>query len=102
MGCILFSGRYGVLKLGYCTFDISWQVHVDCSVLLVPCHIETTILGTGPISGDFVFSAKHIHEVVSIFFSFVFDAKVVNDKSESYGVPFVRENTRGVLDFMAA
>ena len=75
---MLFSGRDGVMKIVECPFDISWQVNVDCSFLVVPYHHETTILGTGPISGDFVFSTNHIHEVVGKLFYFVVDAKVID------------------------
>ena len=86
---MLFSGIYWVLKRLEFMFDISRQGNVDCDVLVVPCHRETTILGTRPISCDFVLSANHRHEVVDVFFSFVFDAKVINKKSESCGAPSV-------------
>ena len=51
---MLFSGGYGVLKLVECTFDIAWKGNFNCAVLVVPCHRETTVLGAGPIGGDFV------------------------------------------------
>ena len=89
MGCMLFSGKDGVMKLMECTFKISWQGYFDCAILVVPCHRETTVIGTGPISGDFILSENHRHEVVGVFFSFVFDAKVINKKSESCGAPSV-------------
>ena len=69
---------------------------------MVPYRRETTILGTRPISGDFVLSANRIHEVVGVLFSFVFDAKVVNDKSESCGAPSVHEQTSGVLGLVVS
>ena len=69
---------------------------------MLPYRRETTILGTRPISGDFVLSANRIHEVVGVLFSFVFDAKVVNDKSESCGAPSVHEQTSGVLGLMVS
>ena len=52
---MLFYGVYGVPKHLECTFDIDWQVNVDCAVLVVLCHRETTVLGVNPISGDFKF-----------------------------------------------
>ena len=74
-----------MLKLVECTIEISWQGNVDCYGMVVPCHCDTTIIGTGLISGDFVLSANHRHEVAGVLFSFIFDDKVVNDKAESDG-----------------
>ena len=57
--------------------------------MVVPCHLDTTVLGTGQISGNFVLSAKHRHEVAGVLFYFVFDANFINDKVDSDGAPFV-------------
>ena len=102
MGCMLFSGKDQVMKLMECTFKISWKGYFYCAIMVVPCHRETTVLGTGPISGDFVLSENHRHEVVGVFFYFLFDAKVVNDKAERYGVSFLCEKTRGVLGLIVS
>ena len=59
----------GVLKLMEYTFNISWQRMFDCAALVVPCHRETTILGTSPIYGDFLLIAMYRHKVVGVFFS---------------------------------
>ena len=83
-------------------FDMAWQGNVDCAVLVVPCHRETTVFGAGPISSNFLLSEKYRHEVVGVLFSFVFDAKVINYKAESDRAPFVCEHTRGVLGLMVA
>ena len=40
--------------------------------------------------------------MVGVLSSFVFDAKVINDKVESDGVTFVYEQNRGVLGLMVA
>ena len=60
------------------------------------------IFGTVPISGDFVLSANYRHEVVGMFFSLVFDYKVINDKSEIYGDPFVCDQTSGAFELMVS
>ena len=99
---MLFYGGYGVLKLVECTFDIAWQRNIDCAILVVPCHRETTVLGDGKISVDFILSEKYRHEVVGMLFTFVFEAKVTNKKSESDGEPLVCEQTRGVFGFMVS
>ena len=64
---MMFSGRYGVMKLVEFTFDITWKGNSDCAVLEVPCHRETKLLGTGPFSGDLLLNAKHGQEVVGVF-----------------------------------
>ena len=76
------------------TFNIASQFNIKCTILVVPRHHET--------GGDFVLSSNHIHEVVVVFFSFLFDAKSVNNKDESDGTPFVREQTGGVLVLVLA
>ena len=83
-------------------FDIPWKVNINCAVLVTPFHFETTVLRASPISDDFSLSAKYRQEVLGVLFSFIFDYKVVNYKSESYGAPFVCEQTRCVLGFMVA
>ena len=102
MGCMLFSERNRLMKLVECTFYIAWQVNVDCVVMKVLFYCETTVLGNGKISGDFVLSAKHIYEVVGVLFSFVFDSKVVKDKAESDGAPFVCEHNSDMFGLMVA
>ena len=82
--------------------EISCQRNVDCVIMLVPRHLETTILGTGTIGGDFLLSAKHIYEVFGVFFYFLFDAKVINNKAESYGSPFMYKHTGRVLSLVVA
>ena len=57
MGCVLFYGVYGVLKLLESMFDIDWQGNFNCAVPVVPYHRENIVLGSGTISGDFVLSA---------------------------------------------
>ena len=69
---------------------------------MVLFQCETTVIGNGPISGDFVLIEKHIHEMVGVLFSFIVDVKVVNYKQESDGNTFVLEYTRGVLGLMIA
>ena len=76
------------------TFNIASQYNIKCTILVVPRHHET--------GGDFVLSSNHIHEVVVVFFSLLFDAKAVNNKAESDGTPFVREQTGGVLGLVVA
>ena len=58
---------------------------------MVLFQCETTVIGNGPISGDFVLIEKHIHEMVGVLFSFIVDVKVVNYKQESDGNTFVLE-----------
>ena len=36
MGCMLFSGGEGGLKLVDFTFNIAWQGNFDCAILVVP------------------------------------------------------------------
>ena len=91
-----------MLKLVDFTFDISWKLNVVCAVMVVPFHCDTTVPDTGPISGDFLLSAKHRHEVFVVLFSFVFYAKLVNNRALNCGDPFVCEQTSSVLVFMVA
>ena len=83
-------------------FDISRKVNADCAVRVFTCYLETTLLGTSPISGDLVLSMKHRHEVVGVLFYFIFDAKFINNKAESDVAPLMHEQTRGVLGLMVS
>ena len=74
----------------------------NCVVLVILYHPETTVLGTGPISGEFVLSAKHRHDMFGVLSSLVFDAKVGNYKAESDGEKFVHEQTRGFPGLMVS
>ena len=102
MVCILFPGLDEVLKLVDCMVDVSCKVNEDCAVMVFQGHIDTTLFGSGPIGDDFLFSVKYWQEVVGVFFSFVFYAKVINYKAKIYGETFVCEHTRGVLGLMVA
>ena len=67
-----------------------------------PSHRETTLLGASKISDGFVLSEKYWQEAAGVLFYFVFYAKVINYKEESDEVPFVCEQTTGVLGFMVS
>ena len=77
MGCVLFSVRYGVLKLVDCTFKTPWKGKGECAILVFPHHFDTKTFRTVPIGGDFVLSKKHSYEVAGVFFFLEFEAGVV-------------------------
>ena len=70
--------------------------------VVVPHNFDTKIFDTSPIGGDFVLRAEHRYDVAGVLFFFVSDYKVVNDKAESDGLPFVHEQTGCVIGLLYA
>ena len=62
---------------------------------IFPVNGESAEEGTSPVDGDGVEFLQGLDEVVSVLFSNVLEAKVVNDKGEKYGLGGVLPQFRG-------
>ena len=65
---------------------------------MILLDIETTEQGAGLIHGDGVLFLEGLYQVISIFFSGIFDAEVVNDKGEGDVTRCMLPEVRGAGD----
>ena len=63
---------------------ISRHVKMDLVFFVVPRHVYSNVSGSHPIGLDLIVFLEDGHEVVSVLFSYIFDAEVINNKCERY------------------
>ena len=84
---MLWGRWFGVLELAERFVDIArhGQVNFAFGVVLVQC--DANIVGAHPISINFVVLLEHSEEMLGVFFTNEFDAKVIDYQGELYGAP---------------
>ena len=84
---MLFCGWWWVLKLFEGFLDMTWhrEMHLASVVVPVQCYANVTI--AYPVSGDFVVLFKRFLEVTCMFFTYVFDSKVIHYQRELNRAP---------------
>jgi hypothetical protein len=58
--------------------DISWHGEVNLSLGVVPVKGDADIMTASPVCGDLVVFLEDLEEMLRVFFSAVFDTKVVH------------------------
>ena len=56
--------------------DVARDVEVDCTVFVIPFKGDSVVQFAFPVCGDLVERLEVTDEVIGVFLSFVFDAKV--------------------------
>ena len=80
---VLWSFRWRMVELGESFGDISWHGEVAGALDVIPFEGDATVERGIPINRDsFVVSFEYAEKMVGVFFSFVFDREVVNNKAE--------------------
>ncbi len=82
-------------------FDVTWHTDATATICIVPFDIDTRKLSPGHVELDPVEFSENVQEVVEVFDSSVFDAKVIHDEAELDRTPFAPE-TRGGSNFIIA
>ncbi len=97
---ILWVGGNNVFVLQELLLDISWHRYVWCAHILVPFHFYTAIQIAWLIFEEFVLCSYAFHEVVGMLVANIFYAKVIHDKGEWNGTPFVLPQVKSVDAFI--
>ena len=71
-----------MVELNECLFYIDWHGEVDLSLVIVPIECDSDVSFAHPVFRDVVVESEDFHQVSGVLVAFVFDAKIVNDKSE--------------------
>ncbi len=64
---------------------VSRHVYVDLSFFVVPRHVDANVSVARPIGLDLVMFLEGGHEVIGVFFTNVFYAKIVDNECERNG-----------------
>ncbi len=83
-------------------FDVTWHTDATASICIVPFNIDTRKLIAGYVELDPVEFLENVQEVVEVFDSDIFYAKVIYDEAELDRTPFVAPETRGGFNFIIA
>ncbi len=83
-------------------FDVTWHTDATASICIVPFDIDTRKIISGHVELDPVEFLENVQEVVEVFDSDVFYAKVIYNKAELDRTPFVAPETRGGFIFIIA
>ena len=94
---MLLPGWCRGLELQQCPFDAVLHACFECSVVMIPIQINTTMVGFTPISLDGATLLECIHQVVCILLSLVADPKIVHNKCERDWSCLVEEQAWSVL-----
>ncbi len=82
--------------------DVTWHTDVTATICIVPFDIDTRKLISGHVGLDPVEFLENVQEVVEVFDSDVFYAKVICNEAELDRTPFVVPVTRGGFNFIIA
>ncbi len=85
----------GMFKLNEYVVNVTRHTDATATICVVPFDINTCKFITGHVVLDFMESLEKIKEVVEVFDSNIFYAKVVNNEAELDGTPFVAPETQG-------
>ena len=70
-------------------FDVPRHGNVEGPLGVIPFEFYSAVQFARPDFDEFVFFANAFDEVVGMLLSHIFDTKIVDDKQESDGTPFV-------------
>ena len=73
-----------------CVRNVAEHRQVHSFVAIIPVHIETNVTCVLPIVGDCVICLEGVNEMLGMFPSNVFYAKIIHAEGEGIGTPFVR------------
>ena len=99
---VLRRRRFLMLELCEGFGDISWHGEVNLSLGVVPVKGDASVMRAGPVCGDLVVFSEDLEEMLRVFFSAVFDTKIVRHKGELDGMPFVGPESRDELTLAVA
>ncbi len=91
-----------MLELNEQGFDVTWHTDATATICIVPFDIDTRKLIPGHVELDPVEFPENVQEVVEVFDSNIFYAKVIHDEAELDRMPFVAPETRGGFNFIIA
>jgi len=92
----------GMFKLNEQVFDVTWHTNATATICIVPFDINTRKLISSHVELDPVEFLENVQEVVEVFDSNIFYAKVIHDEAELDRTPFVAPETRGGFNFIIA
>eukprot|EP00978_Attheya_sp_CCMP212_P013152 scaffold32950_cov66-Attheya_sp.AAC.1 len=79
---------------------IAWQGHVTGAVFIIPVNGEPTIIGALPIGCHRILLAKTCQKMIGMFFSHIFDGKIIDNKAkcDRTGDVFEKSGSSGSFD----
>ena len=80
VGLILGVLRGWMVESNQGIVDVAWHEKVDFTLSVIPIEGEAKVFPAGPILRNFVVGLECRNEVVGVFFTNVFYAKVIHDK----------------------
>ncbi len=93
----------GMFKLNEQGFDVSWHADATAAMCIVPFDSNTRKFISGHVALDPVeFLETNVQEVVEVFDSHTFHAKVIYNEAELDGTPFVAPEAMGGFSFIIA
>ena len=79
---MLRSGWWWMLEAVQDVWDVGGHGEINCASSTVPVDGDSTMKISCPVGGQCVVFAQGCFQVLSVFLSNVFDAKVINNKGE--------------------
>jgi hypothetical protein len=92
----------GMFKLNEQVLDTTWHIDATLTFYVGPFDINTRKFIPSHVELDPMVFLEKIKEMVEVFDPNIFDPKVIYDKAELDGVPFVAPETRGGISFIVA
>lgn len=77
--------------------DVVGHGKIYCSVDVIPAKVDAAVLLGIPVNGDCVFGLESCDEMVGVFFSYIFDSKIVDYKAEGDWSGLVGKQSWSVL-----
>jgi hypothetical protein len=82
MRCVLGVRGHGMIQIEEGLRNIGWHGNVDVTVRVSPVNVKAEVAGTAPIDSEGVFGCESGEKVICVGFGEIFDAEVVDGKSE--------------------